>query len=58
MRELERIKVYIKTENGNTVCMCCVSRKKCKCTTCEQDIVTRDRYEGWKSMLKRDRYGR
>ena len=58
MKEKEEIEVYIKTEKGRTVCMCCVSRKKCRSMTCEHDTVTRDRYEGWKSTFKRDRYGR
>lgn len=57
MQEKERIKVYIQTAGGKTVCMCMRSRKGCD-KPCEKDVVTRDRYEDWKSTMCRNKYGR
>lgn len=55
MEEIEKIKVFIKTEKGKTVCIC----KDNYCGgDCQQDIVTRDRYRDWQKMFHRDKYGR
>lgn len=57
MKTKENLKVYIRTEKGQTVCMCLKKHKLCK-KDCALDYVTRDRYKGWESTMKRDRYGK
>lgn len=57
MEETEKIPVYIKIIKGKTVCVCHASAKKCKCD-CPRDILTRDKFAGWKGTMRRDRYGR
>jgi len=57
MEELERIPVYIRIVDGKTVCICHRSRKKCG-QKCEKDTVTRDRFEGWRALMERDRFGK
>lgn len=57
MKEKEQIKVYVKVVKGQTVCICCKSAKGCA-DSCELDIVERDRFRGWESTMKRDRFGR
>lgn len=57
MKDKERIKVYVDIVKGETVCMCMKTKKRCKKNCCE-DVVTRDRYEGWESTMKRDKYGK
>ena len=56
MKEKEKIKVYICTVKGETVCMCMKNNKKCP-KHCEEDIVTRDRFRAWESTMKRNKYG-
>lgn len=55
MKEKERIKVYIDTVRGETVCMCMKRRKKCG-KPCKEDIVTRDRFEGRESTMRKSKY--
>lgn len=57
MKDTEKIPVFIRIENGKTVCVCHATRKKCA-RPCERDTVTRDKFEGWKATMKRDQYGR
>lgn len=57
METTEKIPVYIKIVNGKTVCVCHARAKGCK-QKCERDIVTRDKFEDWKSIMRRDQYGR
>lgn len=56
MEQKERIKVFVRIKDGKTVCICKRSRKGCG-RACEPDVVERDRYAGWKSTMKRNRYG-
>lgn len=53
----ERIPVYILFEHGRAVCICHAGKKLCR-RNCERDTVTRDKYEGWKETLYRNRYGK
>ena len=57
METTEKIPVFVKIINGKTVCVCHTSSKGCK-QHCERDVVTRDKFDGWKSIMKRDLYGR
>ena len=57
METTEKIPVFIKILNGKTVCICHASQKGCK-QNCPRDIVTRDKFEDWKSIMRRDQYGR
>ena len=57
METTEKIPVFIKIVNGKTVCVCHANSKGCK-QRCERDVVTRDKFDGWKSIMKRDLYGR
>ena len=57
MEDTEKIPVYLKIINGKTVCICHAKDKGCK-QNCQRDIVSRDKFEGWKNTLYRDRYGR
>lgn len=57
MNNTEKIPVFIKIIKGKTVCVCHASAKKCKCD-CPRDILTRDKFAGWKGTMRRDRYGR
>ena len=57
MKTKEAIKVYVDIRNGQTVCICKQSNKGCdkKCAT---DVVIRDKFAGWQSTMKRDKYGK
>lgn len=56
MREKEKIPVRVKIINGKTVCIC---MKGCnRQQYCEADYVERDRFRGWESTMKRDKYGK
>lgn len=57
MEETEKIPVYLKIINGKTLCVCHAYDKGCE-RACQRDTVTRDKYDGWKKTLYRDRYGR
>ncbi len=57
MESTEKIPVYVKIIKGKTVCVCHAAAKKCK-GNCTRDIVSRDKFAGWKGTMKRDRYGR
>ncbi len=57
MEKKEKIKVFVDIQNGKTVCICRRSNKKCG-KKCEPDIVERDRFTGWESTFRRDKYGR
>lgn len=57
MQEIEKIPVFIRIEGGRTVCVCHRSRKKCN-RNCEKDCVSRDKFEGWKNLMNRDRFGK
>ena len=57
MEEVEKIPVYIRIEKGRTVCVCHRGRKGCS-RKCEADTVTRDKFDGWRSIMERDRYGK
>lgn len=58
MQQYEKLKVYIRLEKGQTVCMCLKNNKGCACKECHEDIVVRNRYAGWQSTMKRDRWGK
>lgn len=57
MQQYEKLKVYIRTENGRTVCMCLKANKKCP-MHCHADEVTRDRFKGWQGTMSRNRWGK
>lgn len=57
MESTEKIPVYLKIENGKTVCVCHAGNKKCK-SNCQREIVTRDKFKGWQGTMHRNRYGR
>lgn len=57
MESTEKIPVYVKIIKGKTVCVCHAAAKKCK-SNCTRDILSRDKFAGWKGTMKRDRYGR
>lgn len=57
METKEKIKVYIDVQNGKTVCICKRSKKRCG-KNCEPDVVERDKYAGWESTFKWNRYGK
>lgn len=54
---IEKIPVYIYTERGKVKCVCHADRKGCG-RNCQPDVVTRDKYRGWKETMLRDRYGK
>lgn len=58
MKFVEKIPVYIKFENGKTVCICRKGTKKCKSKVCTPDTVERDKYDGWESTFYQNRYGK
>lgn len=56
MKDKELIRVYIRTDHGETVCICKRSNKGCD-RRCDKDVVERDKFRGWeKTML--NRYGK
>lgn len=57
MEAKEKVKVFIRYENGKTVCICHRNAKRCK-RRCEADVVERDKFNGWKETFKRNRYGK
>ncbi len=57
MVEKEKIKVYIDFQQGKCICICMRCKKGCE-KQCTPDVVTRDRFAGWQTLMRRDRYGR
>ena len=57
MEKIEKIQVYINTEKGKTVCICHAGNKKCH-RECQRDLVSRDKFRGWKATMHRDKFGR
>lgn len=57
MEGKERIKVYVDVVKGETICMCMKRQKRCN-KQCGEDVVTRDRFKGWESTMKRNKYGK
>ena len=57
MKQYEKLKVYIHTEKGRTVCMCLKANKLCP-RRCEEDEAFRDRFKGWEGTMSRNRWGR
>lgn len=58
METIEKIPVYIKIINGKTVCVCHAGARKCKDPSCTRDVVTRDKFIGWRQTMGRDKFGR
>lgn len=56
MEEVEKIKVFVNVEHGKTVCICKRSNKNCG-KNCQPDVVDRDRFAGWQSVFRRNKYG-
>lgn len=56
MKDAEKIPVYIRIENGRTVCICHAGMKACR-HPCQRDMMERDVYRGWESTMRRNRYG-
>lgn len=57
MKAKETIEVFIDTKKGETVCICKRSRKRCG-KNCQPDVVERDKFRGWETIMNRDRFGR
>ena len=57
MKGVEKIPVFVRIERGVTICVCHAGAKACA-RDCRRDVLLRDRYKGWKSTMRRDRYGR
>ena len=57
METKEKIKVFIRTEKGKTICICHRGAKKCNCK-CEPDVVERDKFRGWEATMHRNKYGK
>lgn len=57
MEKTEIIPVFLKIIQGKTVCVCHAWKKGCK-QNCQRDTVSRDKFDGWKDTLYRNRYGR
>ena len=57
MEDTEKIPVFLKIINGKTVCVCHAGQKGCR-DHCQRDTVTRDKFDGWKDTLYRNRFGR
>lgn len=57
METTEKIKVFIRTYRGKTVCICTQHHKLCP-EKCEKAVVQRDKFVGWIDTMKQDRYGR
>lgn len=58
MQEKELIPVFIRVRDGKTTCVCHAKHKRCRCGECIRDKVTRDKFEGWRDTMYRDRYGK
>lgn len=58
METTEKIPVFIKIINGKTVCVCHARARKCKGHNCTRETLIRDKFEGWRSTMKRDKWGR
>ena len=56
MTDTEKIPVYIRIEDGKTICVCHVNEKGC-IRNCQRDIVSRDKFRGWQSTMRRNRFG-
>lgn len=57
METTEKIPVFIRYENGKTVCICHAASKRCG-KHCTREVVTRDKYREWEKVMKRNRYGK
>lgn len=53
----EYIRVLVRFEEGQTVCICMRDNPKCK-KHCTPDIVERDKMRDWQKTLKVDKYGK
>ena len=53
----EYIKVCLEYKNGELVCICNASNKRCD-KDCKEDVVKRDRYVGWEDTFRVDKYGK
>lgn len=53
MEKKEKIKVYIRYQNGKTVCICCRNKKGCN-KDCDPDVVERDKFNGWEDTFQRN----
>lgn len=57
MNPKEEIKVYVRIENGKTICICHADDKGCE-GRCMRDVVVRDKFSGWEDTFRRNRYGK
>lgn len=57
METKEKVKVFIRIENGKTLCICHRGAKKCN-RKCEPDVVERDKFRGWEETMRRNKYGK
>jgi len=48
---MKRIKVYMKIENEQIVCLCLKARKRCK-ERCDEDVVLYDEFREWEHCAK------
>ena len=54
---IEYIKVFVRYENGKTICICKRESKRCS-RKCTPEIVERDKYRNWKDTFYQDKYGK
>ena len=54
---IEYIRVFVRFENGKSVCICPREKKLCK-RRCIPDVVERDKFRGWEDAMKQDKYGK
>ena len=57
LKHNDKIKVWIDFEDNRVRCICPFWRKRCK-KECVEEVVTRDRYYGWRECLRVDKYGK
>lgn len=54
---IEYIRVFVRFENGRTLCICPREKKRCK-RKCIPDVVERDKYRDWESTFKQNKFGK
>jgi len=57
VKNREKLKVFIRYENGEVACMCLRRNRLCD-HYCEKEVVLRDRYYGWKETFYQNKYGK
>ena len=53
----EPIKVLVRFAQGKTVCICMRDNPRCT-KRCSPDIVERDKFRGWETVFKQNKFGK